>query len=68
MLIRPPRTATVPTIGDAIEALDEFCRDLAHVLLRIVDLSAEIANKDHIRVDNIQEVRMATPSDYNGQI
>ncbi|RDX43688.1 hypothetical protein OH76DRAFT_1188692 [Lentinus brumalis] len=54
---RPTRfIATVPTIGDAIEALDEFCRDLAHVLLRIVDLSAEIANKDHIRVDNIQEI------------
>ena len=51
-------TATVPTIGDAIEALDEFCRDLAHVLLRIVDISAELASKDHIRVDNIEEVRI----------
>ncbi|KAI0744751.1 nucleoporin Nup186/Nup192/Nup205 [Earliella scabrosa] len=54
---RPTRfIATVPTIGDTIEALDGFCRDLAQVLLRIVDLSAELANKDHIRVDNIQEI------------
>ena len=50
-------SATVPTIGDAIEALDGFCRDLGQVLLRIVDLGAELASKDHIRVDNIQEVR-----------
>ncbi|RPD60781.1 hypothetical protein L227DRAFT_653063 [Lentinus tigrinus ALCF2SS1-6] len=54
---RPTRfIATVPSIGDAIEAVNEFCRDLAHVLLRIVDLSAELASKDHIRVDNIQEI------------
>ena len=56
------RTATVPTIGDTIEALDGFCRDLAQVLLRIVDLSAELANKDHIRVDNIQEVSPSSTS------
>lgn len=61
LLIRS-RIATVPTIGDAIEALDSFCRDLAHVLLRIVDLSAELANKDHIRADNIQEVCSSTSS------
>ena len=54
--------ATVPTIGDAIETLDEFCRDLAHVLLRIVDISAELASKDHIRVDNIEEVRIRCTS------
>ncbi|KAI0742693.1 nucleoporin Nup186/Nup192/Nup205 [Daedaleopsis nitida] len=54
---RPTRfIATVPTISNAIEAVDAFCRDLAQVLLRIVDLSAELANKDHIRVDNIQEI------------
>lgn len=46
----------MPSIGDAIEALDELSRDLAHVLRRIVDLSAELASKDHIRVDNVQEV------------
>ena len=52
----------MPTIGDTIEALDGFCRDLAQVLLRIVDLSAELANKDHIRVDNIQEVSPSSTS------
>ncbi|KAM5532668.1 hypothetical protein V8D89_013637 [Ganoderma adspersum] len=54
---RPPKfIAAVPSIGDAIEALDELSRDLAHVLRRIVDLSAELASKDHIRVDNVQEI------------
>ncbi|EJF60131.1 hypothetical protein DICSQDRAFT_171358 [Dichomitus squalens LYAD-421 SS1] len=54
---RPTRfIATVPSIGDAIEALDDLCRNLAQVLMRIVDLSAELASKDHIRVDNIQEI------------
>ena len=51
------RVATVPTIGDAIEALDDLCEDLKNALKRIADLSAELASKDHIRVDNIHEVR-----------
>ncbi|CDO70405.1 hypothetical protein BN946_scf184999.g46 [Trametes cinnabarina] len=54
---RPARfIATVPTIGDAIEALDDLCEDLTNALKRIADLSAELASKDHIRVDNIQEI------------
>ena len=51
----------MPSIGDAIEALDDLCRDLAQVLMRIVDLSAELASKDHIRIDNIQDVRDCYP-------
>lgn len=49
--------ATVPTIGDAIEALDGLCENLTNALKRIADLSAELASREHIRVDNIQEVR-----------
>ncbi|OBZ74918.1 hypothetical protein A0H81_05368, partial [Grifola frondosa] len=52
------RIATVPTVGDAIEALSELCNDLANTLKNIVDLSAELASRDHIRVDNIQEARL----------
>ncbi|KAI0351635.1 hypothetical protein OH77DRAFT_1429461 [Trametes cingulata] len=61
---RPARLiATVPTIGDAIEALDDLCEDLTNALKRIADLSAELASRDHIRVDNIQEiVRISDPS------
>ncbi|KAL1938972.1 hypothetical protein VTO73DRAFT_11125 [Trametes versicolor] len=54
---RPTRfIATVPTIGDAIEALDDLCENLTNALKRIADLSAELASREHIRVDNIQEV------------
>ncbi|KAL6308871.1 nucleoporin Nup186/Nup192/Nup205 [Sparassis latifolia] len=48
--------ATVPTMGDAIEALYSFCDELAGTLKTIADLSAELAAKDYIRVDNIQEI------------
>ncbi|KAH9948497.1 nucleoporin Nup186/Nup192/Nup205 [Amylocystis lapponica] len=54
---RPTRfLATVPTIGDAIEALNGLCDELAKTFKTIVDLSAELVSKDHIRVDNIQEI------------
>lgn len=49
--------ATVPTVGDAITALDELCDTLTGILDKILDLSAELASHDHIRVDNIREVR-----------
>lgn len=49
-------TATIPTIGDALEALSTLCTDLAQTLKRIADLMAELAARDHIGVDNIHEV------------
>jgi nuclear pore complex protein Nup205 len=48
----------MPTVGDAVEALNDLCVDLTDTLKQIVDLSAELASRDHIRVDNIQEVRI----------
>ncbi|KAI6135337.1 nucleoporin Nup186/Nup192/Nup205 [Pisolithus thermaeus] len=48
--------ATIPTIGEAIETLNDLCGDLAATLKQIADLSAELSSKDHIRVDNIQEI------------
>ncbi|KAF7966977.1 hypothetical protein HWV62_36310 [Athelia sp. TMB] len=54
---RPSRfTAIIPTVGDAVEALSELCGDLSETLKQIVDLSAELAARDHVRVDNIQEI------------
>lgn len=50
--------ATIPTIGDTIEALNGLCDDLTETLKQIADLSAELSSRDHIRVDNIQEVCM----------
>jgi hypothetical protein len=46
----------MPTVGDAVEALNDLCLDLTDALQQIADLSAELASRDHVRVDNIQEV------------
>ncbi|KAF8622638.1 hypothetical protein AX15_006886 [Amanita polypyramis BW_CC] len=48
--------ATVPTMGDAIEALNDLCSGLAEMLKQIADLSAELAARDHIGVENILDV------------
>ncbi|KAK2465538.1 hypothetical protein APHAL10511_002430 [Amanita phalloides] len=48
--------ATVPTMGDTIEALNDLCNGLAEMLKQMADLSAELAAKDHIGVENILEV------------
>ncbi|PCH43029.1 hypothetical protein WOLCODRAFT_121398 [Wolfiporia cocos MD-104 SS10] len=54
---RPARfLATMPTIGDAIEAVSHICDNLANSLKYVVDLSNEIASRDHIRVDNVHEI------------
>ncbi|KAG2127241.1 hypothetical protein DEU56DRAFT_742492, partial [Suillus clintonianus] len=50
--------ATIPAVGDAIEALNGLCDDISETLKQIADLSAELSSRDHIRVDNIQEVRL----------
>ncbi|KAI6142345.1 nucleoporin Nup186/Nup192/Nup205 [Pisolithus tinctorius] len=48
--------ATIPTVGEAIEALNDLSSDLTATLKQIADLSAELSSRDHIRVDNIQEI------------
>ncbi|KAF8637106.1 hypothetical protein AX17_003010 [Amanita inopinata Kibby_2008] len=48
--------ARIPTIGDAVEALNDLCNSLAEVLKQISDLSAELATKEHIGVENLLEV------------
>lgn len=49
-------TATVPSIGDAIEALNDLCACLTAEFKNILDLSAELAARDSIRVDSITQV------------
>jgi hypothetical protein len=48
--------ATVPTTGDMLEALDALCTELSGSLIQISDLSAELAAKDHIGIENIHDV------------
>lgn len=47
---------TIPTIGDALTALDELTNNLIAKLKQISDISAELLNKDQIGLENIQEV------------
>ncbi|KAJ7145837.1 nucleoporin Nup186/Nup192/Nup205 [Mycena epipterygia] len=59
--------ATIPTVGDALEALNALCGDLAHTLKQIADLSAELAAKEHVSVENIGEVLLdADPAFLRG--
>ncbi|KAJ3509906.1 hypothetical protein NLJ89_g4967 [Agrocybe chaxingu] len=44
--------ATVPTVGDALVALDDICNDLAETLKQISRIGAELANKDQIGLEN----------------
>ncbi|KAL4071568.1 nucleoporin Nup186/Nup192/Nup205 [Scleroderma yunnanense] len=54
---RPSRfIATIPTVGEAIETLNDLCDDLAATLKQIADLSAELLSRDNVRVDDIQEI------------
>ncbi|KAJ7830504.1 nucleoporin Nup186/Nup192/Nup205 [Mycena olivaceomarginata] len=48
--------ATIPTVGDALDALNALCDDLAHTLKQIADLSAELAAREHVSVENIGEL------------
>ncbi|TFY64741.1 hypothetical protein EVJ58_g2418 [Rhodofomes roseus] len=48
--------ATVPTVGDAIEALNHLCDDLSSSLKRIADISAELNSKAYVRVENIEDI------------
>lgn len=46
-------------MGDAIVALHGICVDLADTLKQIADITAELAARDHIRVENIEEVSLS---------
>ncbi len=56
--------ATLPTLGDAIEALNGVYNDLAETLKQISDISAELAMKDHIGVENIEEASIFKSAIY----
>lgn len=46
----------LPSLSDAIEAVNDFCEDLLAALRQILDISAELEHKEHVRIDNIEEV------------
>lgn len=51
----PLDLATVPTVGDTLVALEDLCTDITETLKQISDIGAELANKDFIGIDNVQE-------------
>lgn len=46
---------TVPTFGDAVDALAQIFDDLAQTLKQFLDFSAELASQDHA-LANVPEV------------
>ncbi|KAI0042606.1 hypothetical protein FA95DRAFT_1610066 [Auriscalpium vulgare] len=55
--------ATVPTVGDAIEALLDLSVELGETFRQILDINAELAARDHIRVEDIQQIVNPVESD-----
>ncbi|KAL0579383.1 hypothetical protein V5O48_002608 [Marasmius crinis-equi] len=56
--------ATIPTLGDALEALSTLCNDLAGTLRQISNISAELGAKALIAVDNIHEIVNDVDADF----
>ncbi|THU93859.1 hypothetical protein K435DRAFT_829411 [Dendrothele bispora CBS 962.96] len=56
--------ATIPTIGDAVEALTTLCNDLSGTLKQISDISAELGAKEHMAVDRVQEIVVEADIDF----
>ncbi len=50
-------TVALPSLNDAIEALNDFCNDLLSALQNIVDISAELEHMEHWRIDSLKDVR-----------
>ena len=53
----PLLSATVPTVGNAIEALTDLCDDIVETLKQMAAISAELDARDHVQVENIRRVR-----------
>ncbi|KDQ54533.1 hypothetical protein JAAARDRAFT_38210 [Jaapia argillacea MUCL 33604] len=56
--------ATVPSVADAIEALNDICEDLADTLKQISVLGAELSSREHIRVENLKEFLDLSDADF----
>jgi nuclear pore complex protein Nup205 len=52
------RSATIPTVGDAVQALDDLCTAIAGILKQITNLSVELASTDHGNVDSVPKVSL----------
>jgi hypothetical protein len=57
--------ATVPTVGDTIEALTDLCDDLVETLKQITAINTELDARDHVQIEDIRQVGYATLSQSN---
>ncbi|KAG6837755.1 hypothetical protein H0H93_001682 [Arthromyces matolae] len=48
--------ATIPTVGDAISAVNSLSIELSRILKQIADFGAEVASRDQIAVDKITDI------------
>ncbi|KAI0289640.1 nucleoporin Nup186/Nup192/Nup205 [Russula brevipes] len=48
--------ATVPTVGDAIESLTDFCAELLETLKQMTVINAELEARDLLQVENIHHI------------
>ncbi|KAI0317152.1 nucleoporin Nup186/Nup192/Nup205 [Amylostereum chailletii] len=51
--------ATVPTVSDAIEALNHLSGELGETLKQIINITAELSSKHLIRAEDVQQARDA---------
>ncbi|KAL5524938.1 hypothetical protein ACEPAF_8807 [Sanghuangporus sanghuang] len=48
--------AVIPSLRDTIDFLDDICDDLLGTLHDIDDITSELEHRDHVRIDNIEEL------------
>ncbi|KIJ30184.1 hypothetical protein M422DRAFT_214674 [Sphaerobolus stellatus SS14] len=56
--------APAPTISDSIEALAQVLNELGKVLSEVADISSKLSSKDHIEVDEIDEIAKVSGAEY----
>ncbi|KAH8115108.1 nucleoporin Nup186/Nup192/Nup205 [Phellopilus nigrolimitatus] len=49
-------TVPLPSLQDTIDVLNGLCDELLSTMQEIVDISAELEHRDHVRIDNVEEL------------
>lgn len=49
-------SATVPTVGNAIEALTDLCDEIVETMKQMAAIGAELDARDHVQVEDVRRV------------
>jgi len=60
--------ATVPTVGDAIEAWTDFCDELLETRKQMTAIIAELEARDHVQVEDIRQIASLQDVDTLGDL